>query len=122
MIVCRKSTGPMSGISRRTGIGIRSNRGGSLASRRWARAPGEYRKLVSPVTSTFSTTPTMTWSTRYLIAKAPSTKATSMPATMAATRPAHGDPVIEATMAAANAPTSSWPSIAMLTTPDALAR
>ena len=36
---------------------------------------------------------------------------------MAASRPAHGDPVAEATIAAAKAPKSSWPSMAMLTTP-----
>lgn len=70
-----------------------------------------------PVTSTLSTTPTMTWSTRYLIAKAASTNETNMPATIADARPMSGCPVREATTADTNAPASSWPSIATLTTP-----
>ena len=70
-----------------------------------------------PVTSTLSTTPTMTWSTRYLIAKAASTNETSMPATAAATRPSSRLPVIEAITAELKAPASSWPSMAMFTTP-----
>ncbi len=37
---------------------------------------------------------------------------------MAATRPAQVEPVSEPTMAAPNAPNSSWPSMAMFTTPD----
>ena len=75
-------------------------------------------KLVRPITRTLSTTPTITWSTKYLIANKPSTAATSRPATMAAARPAQVEPVSEPTMAAPNAPNSSWPSMAMFTTPD----
>ena len=51
------------------------------------------------------------------MAKTPSIKATRAPASMAATRPAQGEPVDEPTIAAANAPRRSWPSMAMLTTP-----
>ena len=77
------------------------------------------RKLVRPMTSTLSTTPTMTWSTMYLIAN--SAEHQRRPAgRRPSRRPGRpsGDPVSVATTAAANAPASSWPSIAMLTTPD----
>ena len=69
------------------------------------------------MTSTFSTTPTMTWSTKYLIENTARTMPTSMPATIAASRPRSGWRVSDATTAAVKAPASSWPSIAMLMTP-----
>ena len=72
---------------------------------------------MSPITSTLSTTPTITWSTMYLIENTASTKETSTPATIAANRPATGWRVMDATTAEANAPASSCPSIATLITP-----
>ena len=59
----------------------------------------------------------MTWSTRYLIEKAASTKATSTPPIIAPTRPTKGFPVMLARRAALKAPKRNWPSIATLTTP-----
>src|SRR5690625_5525089 len=62
------STGPMIGMSDSTGIG-------SLGSRnRWFRSgfsvsTVEKKNVVRPSTSTFSTTPTMIWSTQYLTLK-----------------------------------------------------
>ena len=67
----------------------------------------EYRKLVRPATSTLSTTPTITWLTRYLIENTASSQDTRTPATIAAARPAQGEPVAVPTTAAVNAPASS---------------
>ncbi|OUD80827.1 hypothetical protein BC477_20265 [Clavibacter michiganensis subsp. michiganensis] len=109
MIVCRNSTGPMIGIWPRIGMSMRSKRGGELRRPGSADSTCEKRKLVRPVTSTLSTTPTMTWSTRYLIAKAASTNETNMPATIADARPMSGCPVREATTADTNAPPAAGP-------------
>src|SRR6187455_3266417 len=99
MIVWRNSTGPMMGISLRIGILMRSNRGGELSSSLLELSTVENRKLVRPTTSTLSTTPTITWSTRYLIENAASTNDTSTPATRAATSPSRGCWVTDATTA-----------------------
>ena len=74
MTVCRKKIGPISGMSPSTGIGDRSNRGGVLSDAALGASTWLNMKLVRPMTSTLSTTPTMTWSTKYLIAKRPSTQ------------------------------------------------
>src|SRR6478735_5797656 len=117
MIVWRKKVGPMIGMSDRIGMLIRSNRGGEFRSAAFGARTWENRKLVNPTTSTFSTTPTMTWSTKYLIANAASTNDTSTPATAAASSPRYGLPVADATIAEVKAPASSCPSMAMLITP-----
>ena len=117
MIVWRNNTGPMIGISPSTGMGRRWNRGGELRIAELGLSTFENRKLVSPMTSTLSTTPTITWSTRYLMEKVASTNDTSTPATTAAMSPATSDWVMDATTADAKAPASSWPSIATFTTP-----
>ena len=52
------------GISDRNGIGTRGKRGGELSASEFGFSSAPCRKLVSPVMSTFSTTPTMTCSTR----------------------------------------------------------
>ena len=59
----------------------------------------------------------MIWSTKKRIANTASTRPSSPPASAPAIRPNHR-PNALATTAAANAPSSSWPSIAMLMTPD----
>src|SRR6478735_2077067 len=107
----------MIGISLSPGMGHSGSRGGRFSRAGSAASTFEYRKLVRPVTSTFSTTPTMTWSTRYLIANAASTNDTSTPATRAASRPTTQLPVRVAVIAETKAPASSWPSMATLTTP-----
>ena len=43
---------------------------------------------------------------------------TSDPASAPQTSPSHSDPVTDVAIAAQNAPSSSWPSIAMLITPE----
>ena len=52
------------------------------------------------------------------MANAASSAPTREPASAPLIRPSHSDPVPLATIAAANAPNSSWPSMAMLITPD----
>ena len=66
----------------------------------------------------FRTTPRMIWSTVYWMAKTASRAPTTQPAAAPAIRPSHSDPEALATMAATNAPSSSWPSMPMFTTPD----
>src|SRR5690606_238196 len=114
---CRNRTGPSTGMSDRTGIGTALNRVVELSVAAAGTSTWEYRKLVSPTTSTLSTTPTMTWLTWYVIAKRPSTSDTSAPASSAASRPMTALCVIDDTTAAVNAAPRSWASIAMLTTP-----
>ncbi len=70
-----------------------------------------------PSASTFSTTPRMIWSTKYLIANTASTAPTRPPASEPVTSPSQTPATLDTT-AAAKAPTSSWPSIAMLMTPE----
>ena len=64
MAVCRKKIGPISGMSPRTGIGIRSNLGGWLRFAALGASTWLNMKLVRPMTRTLSTTPTITWSTK----------------------------------------------------------
>ena len=52
------------------------------------------------------------------MAKTASSTPTSEPASAPLSRPSHSEPVLLATMAAVNAPSSSWPSMAMLITPE----
>ena len=52
------------------------------------------------------------------MANAASSAPTSEPARAPLTSPSHSEPVPLATIAAVNAPSSSWPSMAMLITPD----
>ena len=52
------------------------------------------------------------------MAKTASSTATSEPASAPHTRPSHSEPVTLATMAAVNAPSSSWPSMPTLITPE----
>src|SRR5690348_10205921 len=52
------------------------------------------------------------------MANTASSPPTTHPAAAPAIRPSHTDPEALATMAATNAPSSNWPSIPMLTTPD----
>ena len=52
------------------------------------------------------------------MANAASSAPTREPARAPLIRPSHSDPVPLATIAAVNAPSSSWPSMAMLITPD----
>src|ERR1700749_1570335 len=66
----------------------------------------------------FRTTPRMIWSTVYRMAKTASSAPTTKPAAAPAIRPSHRFPEALATIAAMNAPSSSWPSIPMFTTPD----
>ena len=66
----------------------------------------------------FSTTPRMIWSTVYWMANTASSAPTTQPAAAPAIRPSHRFPEALATMAATNAPSSSWPSMPMFTTPD----
>ena len=70
-----------------------------------------------PLISRLSTTPRMIWSTRNRIANSASTAPTSPPASDPLIRPSQSTPTALATTAAVNAPSSSWPSIAMLITP-----
>ena len=98
-------------------MAMRSKRAGALKAAELPDMRVENRKLVRPMTSTFKTTPTMIWSTKYLIENEARIVDTSAPASMAPASPANGLPVMLATSAATNAPESSWPSIAMLTTP-----
>ena len=64
-----------------------------------------------------TTTPTITWSTKYVTVKTARIQPTSRPATTAAMSPASRLSVSEPTTADRKAPASNWPSIAMLTTP-----
>src|SRR5690625_4662866 len=110
------NTGPMMGNSDRNGTGSAGNRN------RWFKSgfsvsTVEKKNVVSPSTNTFSTTPTMIWSTQYFTLKNTSSSPTRAPATGAASTPTYGLPTIEATTAAMNAPPSSCPSMAMLITP-----
>ena len=52
------------------------------------------------------------------MANTASSTATSDPASAPQISPSHSDPVTDVAIAAQNAPSSSWPSIAMLMTPD----
>src|SRR5689334_24806563 len=52
------------------------------------------------------------------MANTASSPPTTHPAAAPAIRPSHTDPEALATMAATNAPSSNWPSMPMLTTPD----
>src|SRR5699024_4460814 len=69
------------------------------------------------MTSTFSTTPTMMWSTQYRTANTARRTPTTAPAIGATTTPRYGERVREATTAARKAPASNWPSMAILMTP-----
>src|SRR5690625_1567842 len=106
------NTGPMMGRSDRNGTGNAGNRN------RWFKSgfsvsTVEKKNVVSPSTNTFSTTPTMIWSTQYLTLKNTSSSPTRAPATGAASTPTYGLPTIDATTAAMKAPPSSCPSMAM---------
>ena len=70
-----------------------------------------------PITNTLSTTPTMICWARYLIAKTASTTESKAAVNTAETSPMIWLSVMLETTAAINAPVSSCPSIAMLTTP-----
>src|SRR5690606_17807884 len=62
--------------------------------------------------------PTMIWLTKYLMVKIASSQATITPAMGAAISPTHRLPDSEATTPDRNAPNNSWPSMAMLMTPE----
>ncbi len=107
----------MMGMSPSTGIFTALNvrpelRSGCDTSMRSLRYP------VSPAASTLSTTPRMIWSARKRIENTASSAPSSPPASDPVSRPSHSTPNALATTAAANAPSSSWPSMAMLITPD----
>src|SRR3954447_25191966 len=117
-MVCRNRIGPMIGISDRNGIGSTGSRGGEFQVSESALSTVANRNPVRPETSTFRTTPTITWLTTYLMLNTASTSETSTPATAAASRPTKALPESEPATAAANAPKSNWPSMAMFTTPE----
>ena len=77
----------------------------------------EYKKLVTPITRTFSRTPMMIWSTKYLIASEARIVDSSAAPIIAARTPTQSEPVMLPITAAKNAPVRSWPSMAMFTTP-----
>ena len=54
----------MRGTSPSSGISQALNRGGEFRSAEFGASTWENMKLVSPITSTFRTTPTITWSTK----------------------------------------------------------
>ena len=63
-MVWRKKIGPTRGMSPSTGIGTRGKRGGELRVAALGASTWLNKKLVMPMMSTLSTTPTITWSTR----------------------------------------------------------
>src|SRR5699024_4466773 len=73
---------------------------------------------VSPIASTLSTTPTMICWTWYPTANMASSGPMCNSTIGSASRPIQTLPVIESTRVAPKAPNSSWPSIAMLMTPE----
>ena len=107
----------MTGMSDSTGMSMMGSRSGELNVALSACMTVLNRKPVRPETSTFRTTPTMIWLTRYLMLNSARTMDTTAPATAAASSPTNGLPVSDATKAAVKAPPSSWPSMAMFTTP-----
>ena len=74
-------------------------------------------KPVSPDANRLITTPSTTWSTRYLMANRARSAAVTTDASTAANRAAGIDWVTEPTTAAANAAFRNWPSMATFTTP-----
>src|SRR3954451_3316257 len=117
-MVCRNRIGPMIGMSDRNGTGSTGSRGGEFQVSASALSTVENRKPVRPETSTFRTTPTITWLTMYLMLNTARTSETSTPAAAAASRPTTALPESEPATAAANAPKSNWLSMAMFTTPE----
>src|SRR5215469_15737886 len=114
-----KKTGPMIGMSPSPGIFTALNVFGLLSvSAYWPVMSALYRYPVRPRISVLSTTPRTTWSTVYAIANSASSTPTSDPAAAPQISPSHSDPVTDVAIAAQNAPSSSWPSIAMLITPE----
>ncbi len=101
-----------------TGIGTGANTSGRLRVSGDCCMTALNRNEVSPSASTLRTTPMMTWFTPNRIASTASTAPIAAPASTAASDPIHGLPAIVPTRAPPNAPTSSWPSIATLMTPD----
>ena len=63
MIDWSNSTGPITGIADRPGIGRFGSRGGLFSSDEFLASTSLYKKLVRPSTRTLMTTPTITWST-----------------------------------------------------------
>src|SRR6516162_3069187 len=114
-----KKTGPMIGMSPSPGIFTALKVFGLLSVSAYCPVMSAlYRYPVRPRISVLRTTPSTTWSTRYAIANSASRIPTSDPASAPHTSPSHSDPVTDVAIAAQNAPSSSWPSMAMLITPE----